>query len=110
LARDHTHKQLIADVIYSPEYQHHPKHVKTPKNMATDTKRIEVRFPDPSCNGYLSFSSMLMAGLDGISIRVKSTGAFIQSLQSGMLRLYATLMVIGAIAIVIFVVVIGMIR
>jgi len=29
-------------------------------------KRIEVRFPDPSCNGYLAFAAMLMAGLDGI--------------------------------------------
>jgi len=29
-------------------------------------KRVEVRFPDPSCNGYLAFAAMLMAGLDGI--------------------------------------------
>ena len=30
------------------------------------SKRIEFRPPDPSCNGYIAFSAMLMAGLDGI--------------------------------------------
>ena len=29
-------------------------------------KRLEFRSPDPSCNGYLAFAAMLMAGLDGI--------------------------------------------
>ena len=33
-------------------------------------KRIEVRFPDCSCNGYLAFSAMLMAGLDGIQNKI----------------------------------------
>jgi glutamine synthetase len=33
-------------------------------------KRIEVRFPDPSCNGYLAFAAMCMAGLDGIQNRI----------------------------------------
>ncbi len=33
-------------------------------------KRIEVRFPDPTCNGYLAFSAMLMAGLDGVENRM----------------------------------------
>ena len=34
---------------------------KSPK-----AKRLEVRFPDPSCNPYLAFSALTMAGLDGI--------------------------------------------
>jgi len=33
-------------------------------------KRVEVRFPDPSCNGYMAFAAMLMAGLDGIENKI----------------------------------------
>jgi glutamine synthetase len=33
-------------------------------------KRIEVRFPDPSCNAYLAFAAMVMAGLDGVENRI----------------------------------------
>ncbi len=33
-------------------------------------KRLEFRCPDPSCNPYLAFSAMLMAGLDGIQNKV----------------------------------------
>ncbi len=33
-------------------------------------KRIEFRTPDPSCNGYLAFSAILMAALDGIENRI----------------------------------------
>ncbi|HTW88774.1 MAG TPA: type I glutamate--ammonia ligase, partial [Candidatus Binataceae bacterium] len=33
-------------------------------------KRIEVRFPDATCNPYLAFSAMLMAGLDGVQRRL----------------------------------------
>ncbi len=42
-----------------------PMYSPSPKS-----KRIEVRFPDPSCNGYLAFAAMLMAGLDGIQNKI----------------------------------------
>jgi len=38
-----------------------PVYSESPK-----AKRLEFRPPDPSCNPYLAFSAMLMAGLDGI--------------------------------------------
>jgi len=33
-------------------------------------KRVEYRTPDPSCNPYLAFSAMLMAGLDGVQNKI----------------------------------------
>jgi glutamine synthetase len=38
-----------------------PMYSSSPK-----AKRIEFRTPDPSCNGYIAFSAMLMAVIDGI--------------------------------------------
>ena len=34
-------------------------------------KRVEFRCPDPSCNPYLAFSAMLMAGLDGVQKQIE---------------------------------------
>ncbi|MDX6743230.1 type I glutamate--ammonia ligase [Actinocorallia sp. A-T 12471] len=34
-------------------------------------KRIEFRVPDPSCNPYLAFAAMLMAGLDGVKNKIE---------------------------------------
>src|SRR5215475_10923141 len=34
-------------------------------------KRIEFRSPDPSCNPYLAFAAMLMAGLDGVKRKLE---------------------------------------
>jgi glutamine synthetase len=34
-------------------------------------KRVEFRCPDGSCNPYLAFSAMLMAGLDGVANRIE---------------------------------------
>ncbi len=38
-----------------------PMYSSSPK-----AKRVEFRCPDPSCNGYLTFSAILMAAMDGI--------------------------------------------
>jgi glutamine synthetase len=42
-----------------------PMYLDNPK-----TKRIEFRAPDPTCNPYLAFSAMLLAGLDGIENKI----------------------------------------
>lgn len=43
-----------------------PMYSNSPK-----AKRIEFRTPDPSCNGYLAFSAILMAVLDGIQNKLE---------------------------------------
>jgi glutamine synthetase len=42
-----------------PMYSNNPK-----------AKRLEFRPPDPSCNPYLAFAAMVMAGLDGIANKI----------------------------------------
>jgi len=34
-------------------------------------KRLEFRSPDPSCNPYLAFAAMLLAGLDGVKNKIE---------------------------------------
>ncbi len=43
-----------------------PLYSKSPK-----AKRVEFRCPDPSCNPYLAFAAMLMAGLDGVQNKIE---------------------------------------
>ena len=42
-----------------------PMYSSSPKS-----KRVEFRCPDPSCNPYLAFSAIMMAGIDGIINRI----------------------------------------
>ena len=43
-----------------------PTYSQSPK-----ARRLEFRAPDPSCNPYLAFSAMLMAGLDGVMNKIE---------------------------------------
>jgi glutamine synthetase len=42
-----------------------PMYSSSPKS-----KRVEFRCPDPSCNPYITFAALLMAGLDGIQNKI----------------------------------------
>ena len=39
-------------------------------SMSPKAKRFEFRCPDPTCNGYLAWTAILMAALDGIQNRI----------------------------------------
>ena len=42
-----------------------PAYSPSPKS-----RRIEVRFPDPSCNPYLAFAALVLAAIDGIQLKL----------------------------------------
>jgi glutamine synthetase len=55
-----------------------PMYSSSPK-----AKRIETRFPDPTCNPYLAFPALLMAGLDGIKNEIHPGDAATTDLYEG---------------------------
>lgn len=45
--------------------------VRVPVYTKNDVGRVEIRSPDPLCNPYIAFASILMAGIDGIKKKLK---------------------------------------
>ena len=48
--------------------------IRIPFVQSDKARRIEVRFPDPLANPYLSFAAMMMAGLDGVQNKIHPGG------------------------------------
>ena len=69
-----SYKRLIpgfeAPVLLAYSARNRSASVRIPWTQSPKAKRVETRFPDPSCNPYLAMSALLMAGLDGIKNKI----------------------------------------
>jgi glutamine synthetase len=69
-----SYKRLIpgfeAPVLLAYSARNRSASCRIPYTTSPKAKRVEVRFPDPSCNPYLSFSALTMAALDGIKNKI----------------------------------------
>ena len=69
-----SYKRLIpgfeAPVLLAYSARNRSASCRIPFANSPNGKRVEVRFPDAQANPYLSFSAMMMAGLDGIQNKI----------------------------------------
>ena len=69
-----SYKRLVpgfeAPVLLAYSARNRSASCRIPYSSNPNGKRVEVRFPDPTANPYLSFSALMMAGIDGIENKI----------------------------------------
>ena len=69
-----SYKRLVpgfeAPVMLAYSARNRSASVRIPWTASPNGKRLEVRFPDPAGNPYLTYTALLMAGLDGIKNKI----------------------------------------
>jgi len=73
-ASTNSYKRLVpgfeAPVMLAYSARNRSASVRIPYVSNQKARRIEVRFPDPTGNPYLTFAALMMAGLDGIQNKI----------------------------------------
>lgn len=73
-ASTNSYKRLVpgfeAPVMLAYSARNRSASVRIPHVSSPKARRIEVRFPDPTGNPYLTFAALMMAGLDGIKNKI----------------------------------------
>jgi Glutamine synthetase len=86
-----SYKRLVpgyeAPVMLAYSARNRSASIRIPVVTSPKARRIEVRFPDPAGNPYLSFAAQLMAGLDGIINKIHPGDAMDKNLYEHLLCL-----------------------
>ncbi len=73
-ATTNSYKRLVpgfeAPILLAYSARNRSASCRIPWVASPKARRVEIRFPDPVQSGYLTFSALLMAGLDGIRNRI----------------------------------------
>jgi len=73
-ASTNSYKRLVpgfeAPVMLAYSARNRSASIRIPWTASPNGKRLEARFPDPAGNPYLTYTALLMAGLDGIKNKI----------------------------------------